>query len=315
MDMLKFEFKHWDNGKKYIAGVDEAGRGPLAGPVVSAAVIFRKDFIINDINDSKKISPIKRQNLFYEIIENCLAYGIGVVHEDVIDQINILEATYLSMKKAIGSLKTIPDQILVDGPRSNIKQFPVEHIINGDQLSHSIAAASILAKVYRDKIMLEYEKLFPAYYFKNNKGYGTKKHIESIHENKATPIHRKSFKIVKENMPNYEFILKNKGFPNLAVQLVGSKYVKDNYIILYKDIFINDDSKIDLCLKKNNKILFIKIKTIVEDKSSKIYEKSHYKNFITNYLAEKDIKFKNSFIVISVLFKNRNKPIIKINDI
>ena len=164
MDMLKFEFKHWDKGKKYIAGVDEAGRGPLAGPVVSAAVIFRKDFIINDINDSKKISPIKRQNLFYEIIENCIAYGIGVVHEDIIDQINILEATYLSMKKAIGSLKTIPDQILVDGPRSNIKQFSVEHIINGDQLSHSIAAASILAKVYRDKIMLEYEKLFPSYY-------------------------------------------------------------------------------------------------------------------------------------------------------
>ena len=194
MDMLKFEFKHWNNGKKYIAGVDEAGRGPLAGPVVSAAVIFRKDFIINDINDSKKISPIKRQNLFYKIIENCIAYGIGVVHEDIIDQINILEATYLSMKKAIGSLKTIPDQILVDGPRSNIKQFPVEHIINGDQLSHSIAAASILAKVYRDKIMIRMSKKFKNYAWDKNFGYGTKQHIIGLKKYGLTTMHRKNFK-------------------------------------------------------------------------------------------------------------------------
>jgi len=313
--MLEFEKKYWKSDKTNIAGVDEAGRGPLAGPVVSAAVIFDKNFVIEGINDSKKISAKKREILFYEIIENCLSYGIGVVHENEIDKINILEATYLSMKKAIGSLNIIPDQILIDGPRSNIKQFPVEHIVNGDQLSHSIAAASILAKVYRDKIMLEYDKLFPEYCFKNNKGYGTKKHIEALLKYKISPIHRKSFNIVKENMPNFNFVLENNKFYNLGVQLVGSHYIKDNYLIFNQNIKINSREKIDLCLKKGDELLFVKIKIIVEEQNPKILSKSFYKKFINTYLDEKDIKSKNDFIVISVLFKKRKKPIIRIDEI
>ena len=313
--MLKFEKKYWKTGVTYIAGVDEAGRGPLAGPVVSAAVIFNKIDIIEGINDSKKISPKKREILFHKIIDNSIAYGIGVVHEKEIDEMNILEATYLSMKKAIGSLKVSPELILIDGPRSNIKHYSVQHIINGDQLSYSIAAASILAKVYRDRIMLEYDKLYPIYFFKNNKGYGTKKHIESINSNKISPVHRKSFNIVNKNMPDFDYIYSNYGFSCLAKQIVGSNYIKNNYIILDQSIEIDNNKNLDLCLKKHNKILFIKIKTFVQNYSSIIIDRKFYEKFISKYLIEKDIKSKNDFIVISVLFKKNNKPIIKIEEI
>jgi len=316
MNNQKYEEKYWNKGIDLVAGIDEAGRGPLAGPVVAACVILNKNNTIEGINDSKKISSKKREKLYYEIFEQAIAVGIGIVHERKIDEINILEATYLAMKKSIGMLSVQPEQILIDGPRSNIKHYKTEHIVNGDSLSQTIGAASIIAKVYRDKIMLEYDKIFPIYNFKNNKGYGTKAHIQSINKFKASPIHRKSFKIVGMNMPNYHFILKNYGFNLLAKQLVATNYIKNNYIILDQDIIINNSSDyIDLYLKKNENYLFVKIVISYNNESSKINKSKFYKLFIEKYVQEKDIKTKNDFVVISVKFKKQNKPIIKTIDV
>ena len=178
--MLKIEKKYWGKGIKYVAGIDEAGRGPLAGPVVAASVIFKPNEEIKDIKDSKKLTDKKRKKLYSIIYQKAIAIGIGIVHENKIDEINILKATFLAMNKAIGTLDQNPEQVLVDGPYSNVKLYPVEHVVNGDNISQSIAAASIIAKVTRDNMMVEYDKIFPVYRFAKHKGYGTKYHIEQI---------------------------------------------------------------------------------------------------------------------------------------
>jgi ribonuclease HII len=179
--------------KEYICGVDEVGRGPLSGPVVSAAVILPKDVNILYINDSKKLSERKREELYDIIMEKAIAVSVGIVNVDVIDDINILNATYESMISAINKLEVKPDIVLVDAvtiPRINI---PQESIIKGDAKSISIAAASIIAKVYRDRLMKDYDELFPHYKFAKNKGYGTKEHIEALGKYGPCPIHRKTF--------------------------------------------------------------------------------------------------------------------------
>ena len=178
---------------QYICGIDEAGRGPLAGPVVAGAVILPKDCDILYINDSKKLSEKKREELYALIMEKALATGLGVVVPERIDEINILQATYEAMRQAIGKLKHKPQLLLNDAvtiPGVSIKQVP---IIKGDAKSISIAAASIIAKVTRDRMMVEYDRTYPQYGFASNKGYGAKAHIEAIKKFGPTPIHRRSF--------------------------------------------------------------------------------------------------------------------------
>lgn len=177
----------------YICGIDEAGRGPLAGPVVAGAVILPKDARILYINDSKKLSEKKREELFDVICSEALAYGIGVVPSERIDEINILQATYEAMREAINKLDITPDILLNDAvtiPEVNIRQVP---IIKGDAKSMSIAAASILAKVTRDRMMLEYDAVYPEYGFARHKGYGTKQHTDALFKYGACPIHRRTF--------------------------------------------------------------------------------------------------------------------------
>ena len=177
----------------YICGIDEVGRGPLAGPVVAGAVILPKDCDILYINDSKKLSEKKREELYALIMEKALATGLGVVVPERIDEINILQATYEAMRQAIGKLKHKPQLLLNDAvtiPGVSIKQVP---IIKGDAKSISIAAASIIAKVTRDRMMVEYDRTYPQYGFASNKGYGAKAHIEAIKKFGPTPIHRRSF--------------------------------------------------------------------------------------------------------------------------
>lgn len=177
----------------HICGIDEVGRGPFAGPVVAAAVILPKNSNLLYINDSKKLSEKKREELFEEIQKEAVAIGIGCVGPQIIDQINILQATYEAMRQAVGNLCIEPDLLLNDAvviPGLPMKQVP---IIKGDAKSISIGAASIIAKVTRDRMMEQYEILFPEYGFSSNKGYGTKEHIEAIKENGMTPIHRRSF--------------------------------------------------------------------------------------------------------------------------
>ncbi|HBT88423.1 ribonuclease HII [Desulfobacter sp.] len=197
-DMLVFEKQAMLDGYKIIAGVDEAGRGPLAGPVVSAAVILPENFDIRGINDSKKLSEKKRAALFPKIQSQAIAFGIGIADHGEIDRINILQASLLSMKRAVDDLGLIPDYLLIDGKftiDSNIDQRPV---IKGDTLSLSIAAASILAKVTRDRIMTDLDLQYPEYEFKRHKGYPTKAHKQAILAHGPCPIHRKSFKGVKD---------------------------------------------------------------------------------------------------------------------
>ncbi|MEW5798021.1 MAG: ribonuclease HII [Bacteroidota bacterium] len=193
--MLEFEKKYWDRGIHYVAGVDEAGRGPLAGPVVASAVIFEQGVLIGGVNDSKKLTEKKREELFHTIHEKALAIGIGIVSHDVIDRINILQASFLAMNKALDHLKMPPEQLLVDGNFFRHEKYPVENIIKGDSLSHSIAAASIIAKVTRDALMKELHEQYPQYGFAKHKGYGTKAHIEAIRKYGYSPIHRRSFHV------------------------------------------------------------------------------------------------------------------------
>ena len=189
--MREFENKYSDLA--YVAGIDEAGRGPLAGPVVAAAVILPKDIFLPFLNDSKKVTEKRRDVLFDEIKQNAIAYGIGIASNTLIDEINILQATYEAMREAINALEKTPDVLLVDAvhiPDINIKQVG---IVKGDAKSVNIAAASILAKVTRDRIMVEYDKIYPEYGFASNKGYGTATHIAALKEVGPCAIHIKSF--------------------------------------------------------------------------------------------------------------------------
>ena len=190
-NMYIYERKYYDF--QYICGIDEVGRGPLAGPVVAGAVILPRDCDILYLNDSKQLSEKMREALYDEIMEKAVATGIGIVSPARIDEINILQATYEAMRMAISNLKIKPDLLLNDAvtiPEVNIRQVP---IIKGDAKSASIAAASIIAKVTRDRLMVQYEEVLPGYGFASNKGYGSSAHIKAIQEMGATPIHRQSF--------------------------------------------------------------------------------------------------------------------------
>lgn len=194
--MNEYENKYFKLGYQYIAGIDEAGRGPLAGPVVAACVIFPKDVVLKHVNDSKKLSPKKRELALEEIKEKALSISIGISSVEDIDQINILRATKQAMLSSINGVKVTPDLILIDAVGLDTK-FESISIIKGDQLSYSIAAASIVAKTTRDMYMTQMDELYPNYGFNQHKGYGTKKHIEAIYEYGVTPIHRKTFEPIK----------------------------------------------------------------------------------------------------------------------
>ena len=185
-----------NKGYSLIAGIDEAGRGSLSGPVVAAAVILPCQLFIANVKDSKKLTSKKRSELYFAILNKAQDVGIGVVEAKIIDKINIAQASYLAMKKAILDLKEVPDYLLVDGfkiPNLNILQLP---LIKGEDKSISIAAASIIAKVYRDSIMINYDEKYPQYFFKKNKGYGTEEHLKALLKYGPSEIHRKTFKRV-----------------------------------------------------------------------------------------------------------------------
>ena len=190
--MKEFENELYESGIKYIAGIDEVGRGPLVGPVVTAAVILPKDFYDERINDSKKLTEKKRELLYDVIMENAVSVGIGISSEDVIDDINILEATKKAMIEAVNNLSVKPEHLLIDAVKLNV-DIPQTSIIKGDAKSESIAAASIIAKVTRDRMMVELDREHPEYDFKHNKGYGTKKHIDAIEKYGLLKEHRKTF--------------------------------------------------------------------------------------------------------------------------
>ncbi|MBO4695553.1 MAG: ribonuclease HII [Clostridia bacterium] len=191
-DLMKYENELLAKGYKYICGVDEVGRGPLAGPVCVCAVIMPLDDLIQGVNDSKKVSKAKREKLFNGIKEKAIAYKCVLYDNNKIDEVNILNATKQAMKEAILSLDVKPDIVLIDAVKLDIP-YESMPIIHGDAISYSIGAASILAKVTRDTLMEEYAKQYPEYDFEHNMGYGTKKHIEALKQYGPTPIHRQTF--------------------------------------------------------------------------------------------------------------------------
>ena len=192
-DMWSIEQSYFDKGVKIICGVDEAGRGPLAGPVCAAAVILPPNVEIPGLNDSKKLSDKKRRELYPVIKEKAIAYGIAFADHNEIDEINILQATYLAMERAINQLSVKPELALVDGNRAKDFGVPVQTVVHGDSLSASIAAASVLAKVTRDDVMLQMAEEYPGYDFEIHKGYGTKAHYAALTEKGPCPIHRMTF--------------------------------------------------------------------------------------------------------------------------
>ena len=193
IDLWLYEREAFDAGIKLVCGVDEAGRGPLSGPVCAAAVMLPPGLEIPGLNDSKKLTDKKRRELYDIIIEQAVSYGIAFASEQEIDEINILQATFLAMERAMQKLSPQPELALIDGNRTKDFGLPVRTIVKGDSLSASIAAASILAKVTRDRLMEEYDAQYPQYGFAVHKGYGTKRHYETLREFGPSPIHRKTF--------------------------------------------------------------------------------------------------------------------------
>ena len=207
MDMLEFENKLYENGIELIGGIDEVGRGPLIGPVVAACVILPKGFYLGEINDSKKLSEKKREYLYDIICSNAISIGIGIISAKRIDEINIYEATKEAMREAITNCDVTPEYLLIDAMKLDV-DIPREAIIKGDTKSESIAAASIIAKVTRDRMLIEMDKEYPEYGFKKHKGYGTKLHLKAIDEYGVLDEHRRSFRPVMDAINGKKLIQK-----------------------------------------------------------------------------------------------------------
>ena len=199
--MLRYEREAYNQGFQVLAGIDEVGRGPLAGPVVAAAVILPKGCKIKHLNDSKKIPKSKHEAIYHEVMEQAVAVGIGIKDAKIIDQVNIYEATKLAMLEALGKLNPVPQYLLIDAMKLDTP-IPQQSIIKGDANSLSIAAASIVAKVTRDKLMANYDQTYPGYGFAKNAGYGTAEHLEGLEKQGITPIHRKTFEPIKSILKN-----------------------------------------------------------------------------------------------------------------
>lgn len=254
-EILTYERGCWEAGYELVAGIDEVGRGPLAGPVVAAAVILPKECKIEGVNDSKKLSEKKREELYDIILEKALSYGIGIVSNERIDEINILQATYEAMRDALSQLSPKADFILADAVTIPMVSTPQRGIIKGDAKSMSIGAASIVAKVYRDRLMEAFDEVYPGYGFGANKGYGSAEHIEGIKKLGITPIHRKTF--VKNFLPQDGDTTTDKG--NRGEALAAKQMEKMGYEILERN-FHALKGEIDIIAKKDSYIVFTEVK-------------------------------------------------------
>ena len=303
------------NTNNIIAGVDEAGRGPLAGPVVAAAVILPKNHSIEGLIDSKKLTAKKREKLYKEITNIC-DYGIGIVSHRTIDKINVLQATFKAMRVAILNLKQKPDNTLIDGYGLPDQVIRNEGVIGGDNLIECISAASIIAKVTRDELMLKIDDIFPEYGFAKHKGYGTKAHMENLNIYKACPIHRKTFSPVKKNIPKMEWLIANDKLNKLAVQLVSLHYLNKNYTIVHINFNLNEKMPIDIVLKKDEINVFVKVILLMKNTNRMNIENlttdelKNMKYEASKFNQESDSTLESKF-EIATIFLQKN-PIIDI---
>ena len=303
------------NTNNIIAGVDEAGRGPLAGPVVAAAVILPKNHSIEGLIDSKKLTAKKREKLYKEITNIC-DYGIGIVSHRTIDKINVLQATFKAMRVAILNLKQKPDNTLIDGYGLPDQVIKNEGVIGGDNLIECISAASIIAKVTRDELMLKIDDIFPEYGFAKHKGYGTKAHMKNLNIYKACPIHRKTFSPVKKNIPKMEWLIANDKLNKLAVQLVSLHYLNKNYTIVHINFNLNEKMPIDIVLKKDEINVFVKVILLMKNTNRMNIENlttdelKNMKYEASKFNQESDSTLESKF-EIATIFLQKN-PIIDI---
>ena len=266
--------------KKIIAGVDEAGRGPLAGPVIAAAVILNDNHGITGLRDSKKLSQKKREILYDDILKKAVSIGIGKVDVKTIDLINIREATFKAMQIALGSLSTKPDKALIDGYALNNQVIPNEGIIGGDDLIDSIKAASIIAKVTRDRLMIEYAVIFPEYGFDQHKGYGTKSHLNALDKFRSTPIHRRSYKPVEKQMPTLNWIVKQNRVSWLGEKLAALYLKQKGITIIEMNWNCHPYGEIDILGKSEHKWIFIDVKTVYKTTIHQNGKNIDHKNMI-----------------------------------
>ncbi|MCH7819296.1 MAG: ribonuclease HII [Candidatus Marinimicrobia bacterium] len=321
IDLLSYENQLWTNGVKTIAGIDEAGRGPLAGPVVAAAVILDQREIPEGVNDSKKLTAKNRDILFDLIKEKSVDYSTGIVWQDEIDKSDILRSTHLAMRKAIGSLKEKPEHLLIDGRRFPDKIFKQTAIISGDSLSASIASASIIAKVTRDRIMLQISKIYPEYEFEKHKGYGTSLHINRINQFGPSPAHRHTFKRVKGIKPKVN-LNDPKQLGKYGEKIACLELIKEGYEILEQNYWAGGrEYELDIVVKKDNAVVFVEVKSkyhegfgepeqwVGEKKQAQISKAAQ------SYLMEKNPDGEEyRFDVIAIKFLNDNYRIKHIID-
>ena len=294
-----------------IAGVDEAGRGPLAGPVVAAAVILPEDHTIKGLRDSKKLSKSKRETLFPIIQEQAIGVGVGQVDVKIIDEINIREATLKAMQIALGNLPKRPDKALIDGHPLKNQIIPNEGIIGGDDLIDSIKAASIIAKVTRDKIMEDYGRIFPEYGFERHNGYGTKVHMDALDTHRATPIHRRSFKPVKYKMPTLTWLSDQKLIGWMGEKLAALHVHEKGMKVLEMNRNCPPHGEIDIIALDEDEMVFIEVKTKNISNpnilSKKLTQLSHA---IQTY--QDDIEQIDNFRIDSIsVFLKKDQPIIE----
>ena len=288
-----------------IAGVDEAGRGPLFGPVVACAVIFSEDIEIDGITDSKKLSPKKRQKFFKIIKAKATSIGIGMVHEDRIDEINILKATMEAMNIAVDDLSVSPDFLLVDGNIKPLTKIDQESIVKGDCKSLSIAAASIIAKVTRDQMMAQYDMIYPGYGLSRNMGYGTREHMQAIKTQFSTPIHRRSFSPVSDFLPRFKDI---DDINRLSTQVVATDILKKGHKIHF--VLGDNLETINIISSYKNEYYSYSIDEGKDNDALKSRVQIEGKELINQINAKKDITSSLNIAVISVEF-SKGKP--KIN--
>ncbi|MCF7840293.1 MAG: ribonuclease HII [Candidatus Marinimicrobia bacterium] len=321
---IRPEKQWWQRGKRVI-GVDEAGRGPLAGPVVAAAVELNPENLPVGIKDSKKLTAKSRSTVATTIYAQSIQTGIGIVHEQEIDRINILQATFQAMRSGLEKFKTENTHVLVDG-KFTIPDFEQEQtaLVDGDDLSISIGAASIIAKTFRDRMMLSYHVLFPEYGFDAHKGYGSKRHLEALTEYGRCPIHRRSFNPVRD-APNRRFRMKDNAQKAgwLGEIYAGMYFVRNGYDLLMHGYHGSRDGEIDLIALKGREVIFVEVKSYLRAAEA---EPAHYRvtpakqkkiadtaeHFYTNevyknrYPAEPESRFD----IVTVDF-SRKKPVLK----
>ena len=290
------------------AGIDEAGRGPLAGPVVAGAVILDPQRPIEGLGDSKQISPGKREALYEEIISCALGVGIGRAERAEIDRLNILQATMAAMQRAVDELRPAPGHLLIDGQHITLLHPSQETIIKGDAKVAAIGAASIIAKVTRDRLMLQYHKIFPRYGFDHHKGYGTAGHMQALRLYGATPIHRQSFSPVREHLPTWKLHKSKEALGLLGEQMAAVYLVEAGYTIHDLRYKVAHTGELDIIAGMDNMVVFVEVKSQVPGGWSSgegridAHKRDRIMATAQRYCGEKGIDSAVRFDVISVTF-------------